>query len=706
MEGRILQDACCEHSLSAGVGEKDYPCPLDGSERMNEKAARDRVEELRAQIRRHDRAYYFDDRPVVSDAEYDRLFAELRELEAAHPDLVTPDSPTQRVGGEPLDKFETVEHDAPMLSLDSSQDEEALRRFDERIRDFLGEEQIAYVVEPKLDGLSIELVYEDGAFLRAATRGDGVRGEDVTANVRTIRTLPLRLRDGDRAVPDRLALRGEVVIPTAAFAELNERLINEGKEPFANPRNSAAGSIRQLDPGLAAARPLGVFAYDVLAADGAEFVTQAEVRDALDAWGLPLADRVELVHGVDEILEYFAGLEADRDDLPVEVDGCVIKLNDIPARAELGTTSHHPRWAFAFKFAPRVEVTRILSIVPSVGRTGVVTPIAFMEPVQIGGVTVSRANLHNPEEVVRKDIREGDLVRVQRAGDVIPQVVERLEEDGRDRGEPFRMPDSCPSCGTELVPNGPKIFCPNSFGCAAQLAGRIKHFASRIGLDIEGLGEETARLFVAEGVVERLPDIFELTTERLVELEGFAETSAGNLVDAIERASHTELARLLYGLGIPEVGATVARGLADHFRTIDAVRAADAEALTEVDGIGPLMAGRIREFFDEPHNADNLDCILEHLTIAEVEGPAGDGALAGRTFVFTGGLASMSRPEAKERVEALGARVTGSVSKKTDYVVAGEDPGTKLEKAEKLGVPVLDEQAFIELLSASEAGAE
>jgi DNA ligase (NAD+) len=593
-----------------------------------------------------------------------------------------------------------------MLSLDSSQDEALLRRFDERIRDFLGEESVAYVVEPKLDGLSIELVYEDGGLLRAATRGDGVRGEDVTANVRTIRALPLRLRDEEVSVPRRLALRGEVAIPTAAFAELNERLINEGKEPFANPRNSAAGSIRQLDPGLAAERPLEVFVYDVLAVDGAEFGVQMAVRDALAAWGLPLARRVELVHGVDQVLEYFAALEADRDDLPVEVDGCVIKLNDIPARAELGTTSHHPRWAFAYKFAPRVEVTRVLSIVPSVGRTGVVTPIAFMEPVQIGGVTVSRANLHNPEEVARKDIREGDLVRVQRAGDVIPQVVERIEEDDRERGEPFRMPGVCPSCGTELVPIGPKIFCPNVFGCAAQLAGRIRHFASRIGLDIEGLGEETARQFVAEGVVARLPDIFELTTDRLVELEGFAETSATNLVNAIERASQTELSRLLYGLGIPDVGATVARGLADHFRTIDAVRAADAEALAAVEGVGPLMAGRIRAFFDEPHNAENLDRILAHLQIADVEAPAAGGALAGRTFVFTGGLESMSRPEAKQRVEALGARSTGSVSKKTDYVVAGEDPGSKLEKAQKLGVPVLDEQAFIELLSASEAGTE
>ncbi|MFW6084061.1 MAG: NAD-dependent DNA ligase LigA [Gemmatimonadota bacterium] len=671
----------------------------------------ERIEELRAEIRRHDRAYYQEDRPVISDAEYDRLFGELRELEAAHPELVTADSPTQRVGGEPLDKFETVEHEAPMLSLDSSQEESALRRFDERVRDFLGEESVEYVVEPKLDGLSIELVYEAGGFLRAATRGDGLRGEDVTSNVRTIRTLPLRLRrssdagddEGAPAPPARLSLRGEVVIPSAAFAELNERLINDGKEPFANPRNAAAGSIRQLDPGLAAERPLEVYVYDVLASDGAEFATQVEVRAALAGWGLRLVDRVEVVHGVDEILEYFDALAEDRDDLPVEVDGCVIKLNDIPPRAELGETSHHPRWAFAFKFAPRVEITRVLRIAPSVGRTGVVTPIAFMEPVHIGGVTVSRANLHNPEEVARKDIREGDLVRVQRAGDVIPQVVERIEEEDRERLAPFGMPRSCPSCGTELVPVGPKVFCPNGFGCAAQLAGRIEHFASRPGLDIEGLGEETARLFVAEDVVERLPDIFELTAGRLMELEGFAELSANNLVEAIERASRTELSRLLYGLGIPEVGATVAGALARHFRTIDALRAAAADELTEVDGVGPIMAQRIREFFDEPHNAENLDRILEHVSLAEVEVVDG-GPLDARTFVFTGGLDSLTRSEAKERVEALGARVTGSVSKKTDYVIAGEDPGSKLDKAEKLGIAILDEDEFLALLDDMEAG--
>lgn len=673
---------------------------------MNLEEAKRRVDQLREAIRRHDRLYYGEDNPEVSDADYDALYAELVELEAEFPSLVSSESPTQRVGGAPLDRFESVTHDAPMLSLNSSQDPDTLRRFDQRIADFLGEEAIAYVVEPKLDGLSIELVYEDGAFLRAATRGDGVKGEDVTANVRTIRTLPLRLHrpDGGLPIPGRLALRGEVVIPSAAFAELNERLMNEGKEPFANPRNSAAGSIRQLDPGLAADRPLEVYVYDVLAHDGEPFPTQMAAREALQAWGFGLTDRVEIVHGADEILAYFASLEADRDDLAVEIDGCVIKLNDIPARAELGTTSHHPRWAFAFKFPPRIEVTRILKIVPSVGRTGVVTPIAFMEPVQIGGVTVSRANLHNREEVARKDIREGDLVRVQRAGDVIPQVVERLEEVDRERGEAFEMPAACPSCGTELIVRGPKLFCPNGFECAAQLAGRIRHFASRQGLDIEGLGEETARLFVSEGVVTRLPDIFDLTPDGLMELEGFAETSAANLVSGIERASQTELRRLLYGLGIPEVGAAVARSLARHFGTIEAVRTADVSALVEVEGIGPIMAERIREFFDEPHNAENLDRILGHLSIAAVEasgasGAEGNGALAGKTFVFTGGLETLTRPEAKDRVEALGARVTGSVSKKTDYVVAGDDPGSKLAKAEKLGLTILTEEDFVELLA-------
>ena len=666
--------------------------------RMNENQARQRIEELRTEVRRHDILYYGGDRPQISDEVYDELFSELKALEGDFPELVTSDSPTQRVAGTPLSKFETVDHEAPMLSLDSAQDPEALRRFDERIRKALGDDrELRYVVEPKLDGLSIELVFEDGRFVRASTRGDGVRGEDVTANVRTIRSIPLRLRDDGPPVPPRLSVRGEVIIRSREFAELNERLMNEGREPFANPRNSAAGSLRQLDPELAASRPLEAFVYDVLHVEGASFASQLEVRESLAAWGLRVSERVNVASDIDAVLDYFSGIEAERDDLPYEIDGIVIKLDDLADREHLGSTSRHPRWAFAFKFAPRAEITRILAIAASVGRTGVVTPVALMEPVQIGGVTVSRASLHNREEVARKEVREGDLVRVQRAGDVIPQVVERIEEEGRERGREFRMPVTCPSCGTDLIDRGPFTVCPNSFGCAAQLTGRIQHFGSRQGLDVEGLGEETARLLVAEGLVKRLPDLFALTATDLVQLEGFAELSASNLISALGEASRTELRRLLYGLGIPEVGAAVAADLATHFRTIGAIRVADADALVEVPGVGRIMADRITGFFAEPHNRDNLDELLVHMTIEEVKAPQ-SGEFSGKSFVFTGALETLSRPEAKALVEARGARVSGSVSAKTDFVVAGESAGSKLAKAEELGLDVLSEEDFRRLL--------
>lgn len=669
---------------------------------MNPQRASERAKELRVAIHRYDLEYYGHDRPSVSDEEYDRLFAELKSIEAEFPDLITADSPTQRVGGAPLERFDTVQHAAPMLSLDSDQDPNALRRFDDRIRKALGDTRVAYLVEPKLDGLSIELVYEDGLLAVASTRGDGRQGEDVTANVRTIRTVPLRLVADDRTIPRLLAVRGEVIIRSAEFTRLNERLIEEGKEPFANPRNSAAGSLRQLDPGLAASRPLEVFVYDVLAIDGADFESQTEVRDALAGWGLRISERVERCETVEQVLDYYTAIDAERDDLPYEIDGIVIKLDDLASREELGSTARHPRWAFAFKFAPRAEVTRIVSIVPSVGRTGVVTPVAEMEPVVIGGVTVSRASLHNREEVARKGVREGDLVRVQRAGDVIPQVVERIEEPGRERGVPYRLPEDCPSCGTRLVERGPFTVCPNSFGCPAQLTGRIQHYGSRQGLDIEGLGEETARLLVSSGLVSRLPDLYSITADQLVTLEGFATLSADNLVSALRSSADTELRRLLYGLGIPEVGAAVAADLARVFGTIEAIRTASAESLAAVPGIGPIMAERIVAFFAEPHNADNLDAILEHLTVAEVAATPSGGGLTDLTFVLTGGLDSMSRPEAKTRIEELGGRVTGSVSAKTSYVVAGSDAGSKLQRALDLGIPVLDEADFLALLDSGE----
>jgi DNA ligase (NAD+) len=486
----------------------------------------------------------------------------------------------------------------------------------------------------------------------------------------------------------------------SAFEKLNQRLMEEGREPFANPRNAAAGALRQLDPQITASRPLDIFLYDILAAEGFAATSQWEVLHALRDWGLRVNDLPRLVDSVEQILDYHHDLVKRRDDIGYEIDGVVIKLNDLAARERMGSTSHHPRWAFAFKFEPRKEITRVAKIIASVGRTGVVTPVALLRPVEIGGVTVSRATLHNREEVARKDIREGDTVRVQRAGDVIPQVVERVKQPGRKRGPRFRMPKSCPSCGTTLIERGPFTVCPNSFDCPAQLAGRLIHLGSRNALDIEGLGEETARLLVEEKLVEHLPDLFDLRAEQVVELEGFAQKSAENLVAGIEKASHAELHRFLFGLGIPEVGATVARSVARHFRSVEALRRASEEELQEVDGVGPKMAEQIVGFFHEPRNNKILDELLGgRVEIIEPEEEIEAGDLAGLKFVLTGGLERFSRGEAKELLESLGAKVTAAVSAKTDYVVAGTDPGSKYDKARKLGVTTLDEQGFLALLA-------
>jgi DNA ligase (NAD+) len=668
---------------------------------MNRNKAEVRVRELHAALRHHDYLYYVKDQPEISDSEYDDLFRELRGLEAQFPDLVTPDSPTQRVGGVPLDDFPKVRHAAPMLSLDSAQAEQALIRFDERVRKALGVNQVAYVVEPKLDGASVELVYEHGVLVRASTRGDGAVGEGVTENVRTIAAVPLRLRSTNEAPPGLLAIRGEVIMRIGAFEQLNEKLLAEGKSPFANPRNAAAGSLRQLDPQVTAARPLDIYLYDVLAGDGLRLQTQWDILRALESWGLRVNDLPRRISSIDEVVDYHKDLQHRRDDLEYEIDGVVVKLDDIGARDALGATSHHPRWAFAFKFPPRKEVTRILKIVPSVGRTGVVTPGALLRPVELGGVTVSRANLHNREEVARKDIREGDLVRVQRAGDVIPQVLERVAEPGRRREPPYRMPRCCPSCGSELAERGPFTVCPNGYECPAQLAARLEHFASRDALDIEGLGEETARLLVNRGLVQRLPDLFELEPGDLVKLDGFAEKSAGNLVAAIERAARVELHRFLYALGIPEVGVTVAKTLASHFRSFEVIRACPRAELESVEGVGPKMAVQIESFFSNTANAAILDDLLGGEVVL-VEPAAGEtAAMFGLKFVFTGGLEKMPRRRAQELVESLGARVVSSVSRETDYVVVGADPGSKYDKAVTIGVTTLSEDDFIDLLRES-----
>ncbi|MGD8869054.1 MAG: NAD-dependent DNA ligase LigA, partial [Gemmatimonadales bacterium] len=574
-------------------------------------AARRRIDKLRDAIRHHDYLYYVVDRPEISDSAYDALFRELRRLEEEHPDLITPESPTQRVAGSPRPGFSEVEHTAPMLSLDSSAAEEGLLRFDARLRAALGDGSPTYVVEPKLDGLSVELVYEGGRLLRAATRGDGRTGEDITANVRTIPSVPLALRTEARAAPQLLALRGEAIILIADFERLNARLTQENKPVFANPRNAAAGALRQLDPSITAQRPLVVFAYELMRAEGVVFYSQQEVLDAMREWGFKVSRHIGEAKSIDEAVQRHHELERRRDELEYEIDGVVIKLNDLRAREELGQTAHHPRWAYAYKFDPRREVSEILDIVVQVGRTGKLTPVAMLRPVDVGGVTVSRASLHNREEVERKEVRKGDHVRIQRAGDVIPQVVERIDEPGRRRGPAFRMPARCPVCDGEVVSHGPLDFCTNGLACPAQLKGRIQHFASREALDIRGLGERTVEQLLDMHLVESIVDVLRLEEEDLVKLEGFAELSARNLVEAIRESKRVTLDRFLYALGIPEVGSQTARDLAAHFRTLDAFLAASRDDLEAVSGIGPTIAEAVHDFLQSAGTAEVIAGLRE-----------------------------------------------------------------------------------------------
>jgi len=663
--------------------EKD-PSALGPDEALRE------AERLREELRRHAHLYYVEARPEVSDEEYDRMFRRLQALEDAHPEILAPDSPTQRVGAEPQERFENIEHAAPMLSLDSTQEADEVRRFDERVRKALGEEDPSYVLEPKLDGASIELVYEDGVLSRAVTRGNGRAGEGVTENIKTIHTVPLRLREDTRPAPPLVAVRGEVMMYISDFEAFNARLSESGQEPYASPRNSAAGAIRQLDPRVTARRKLDVLVYDVLHVEGASFATDTEGLQAIRDWGFKVPDRLAVAASVDEILAYHAAYAADRDQLDYEIDGVVVKLDDLAARGRMGTTSHHPRWALAFKFEPRKEVTRIDRIGVSVGRTGVLTPVAFLRPVVVGGVTVSRASLHNREELRRKDVREGDTVRIQRAGDVIPQVVEVLaHEDARQ--PPFEMPAECPACGTPVYEDGPRTVCPNRFGCPAQLKGRIVHFGAREALDIEGLGEETAVMFVEQGLVHTLADLFDITP-----LERFAEKSATNLVEAIAARKRPELQRFLVALGVPEVGVAVARDLARHFGSFDAIRRASREQLEAVDGVGPKMSEAITAFFADPRNDAAIQAILDRDVQPEETEPApqvGAAADAGAA-VFTGTI-PIPRSAAEEIWRSVGGRVVGSVSRSTDFVVAGDNAGSKLAKAEELGVQVLDFDAFV-----------
>ncbi len=660
--------------------------------------AQRRIEELRREIRRHDHLYYVRNRPTISDTEYDRLFRELEHLEGAHPDLVTPDSPTQRVGAAPLDELIKVEHQRPMLSLESVVDWEDVRAFDTRLRRELEVEAVEYTVEPKFDGLSVELIYENGTFTRGATRGDGAIGEDVTINLRTIRALPLHL-ESEPDLPARLVVRGEVYMKLADFQALNRRITERGDEPFANPRNAAAGSLRQLDSRITADRPLFVVCYEIMVQSGSLPETHWHELDSLARWGLPIPTHRRLCGALGDVTAFHSEMEAARDALPFEIDGIVVKVNRRAWQDQLGQRSRSPRWAVAYKFTPRKEITQVQDIAVSVGRTGTLTPLALLKPVDVGGVTISRATLHNADEVARKDIRVGDTVKVERAGDVIPAVAERVPIMGERRAEPFRMPDRCPVCGSAVAREGAYYYCTAQAACPAQLKGAIEHFASKSALDIEGLGRKTVAQLADRGLVKELADLYGLTKAQLVTLDGFADRSAQLLLDGIERSKDVSLERLLMGLGIRQVGQHIARVLARRFGTLEAIMAADRESLEQVHEIGPEIAGSLESFLKEPQNRQAIARLVEAgLRVKETSVPAQNRSLEGKTFVFTGGLSRFTRDDAKQEVEALGARVASSVSKKTDYVVVGTDPGSKAENARKLGVRILSEDEFAKLV--------
>jgi DNA ligase (NAD+) len=667
--------------------------------------ATERAAELRRQLDHHNHRYYVLDDPEISDADYDALLNELRALEAEHPDLLTPDSPTQRVGAKPLDKFEHVEHLQPMLSLANARNEEELRAWVERSERLLTKQGVEYsdvqfVTEPKIDGLAISLLYEDGAFVRGATRGDGEVGEDVTHNLRTIKAIPLRIEDA----PRRIEVRGEVYMTLAGFARLNEQRAEAGEPTFANPRNSAAGAIRQLDPQLTAARPLSMWCYGVGAVEGIEFESHLESLEWMREHGFKVNRDVERHDNVDQVIEACRGWGERRDRLDFEIDGVVVKVDDLELQRRLGVVGREPRGAIAWKFAPSTATTKLRRVAWNVGRTGHMVPFADLEPVQVSGVTVKLATLHNEEDLRRKDVREGDEVIVMRAGDVIPQVVSPTAkaQKRRKRGPVPEPPDKCPACDTPTVKpeDGVWTICPNRASCPGQLFQAVKHFVSKGAMDIEGLGEENARRFLEEKLIENIADIYELDEERLTALDGFGQISARNLLNSIERSKEAPFFRVLYALGIPGIGYVNARALAGHFRTMDALMEADADAIVETPGIGPVLAETIVDTIAEERTRDLIERLRGHGLNMEQEGgdEPSEGPLSGKTLVLTGTLPNLTREEAGRRVEAAGGKVTGSVSKKTDYVVAGEDPGSKFTKAQDLGTEILDEDGLLRVL--------
>ena len=670
-------------------------------------ATRKKVESLRSEIRNHNYLYHVLDDPEVPDAEYDRLIRELTKLEKENPELVTNDSPTQRVGAEPIKAFGTVQHVLPMLSLDNAFSEDELRDFHRRVTERLdiddASDELSYSAEPKLDGAAVSLMYEHGELVRAATRGDGTTGEDITHNVRTIASVPLKLIGN--GYPSLMEVRGEVFMPRAGFERFNELARQKDEKTFVNPRNAAAGSLRQLDPRLTADRPLDMYAYSVGQVDGGSLAgLQSAILDQLQQWGLKICPERQVVNGISGCLDYYQYIGKRRDALSYDIDGVVYKVDRLDYQDQLGFVSKAPRWAIAHKFPAQEELTVVRDIEFQVGRTGAVTPVARLEPIFVGGVTVSNATLHNMDELYRKDVRVGDTVIVRRAGDVIPEVVRVIKKKGARRKAKIKIPQKCPVCGSKVVRIDDEAVarCTGGLFCEAQRSEALKHFVSRRALDIEGLGSKLIEQLVAIGRVKTPADIFNLERDELIEMERMGEKSADNLLESIEKSKETTLSRFLYGLGIREVGEATASALASFYGKLEAIMGAQEEELQNVPDVGPIVASRIRAFFNESHNAEVIQRLRDsgvHWKDSKPAATTTGGALAGKTFVLTGTLSGMTRDEAKDRIQALGGKVTGSVSKKTDFVVYGDNPGSKFTKAQKLAVDTIDQDGLEKLLT-------
>jgi DNA ligase (NAD+) len=665
---------------------------------------RKNITELRAEIQRHEDLYYLYEDPEISDREYDELIGKLRQLEEANPQLITPDSPTQRVGGRPAEGFPEFVHRRPMLSLDNSYSIEELRAFDERCRKLADGAALEYVAELKIDGLSLSTHYRDGLFVRGVTRGDGLRGEEVTSNVRTIRSVPLKLRTS-KGIGDEIEVRGEAYLPRKAFERINAEREEQGEPRFANPRNAASGAIRQLDPAMVAKRRLDMFAYDALAGGRKPFATHWEALDWMASAGFRVNPNRKLCKSIDEVIDFCNAMESKRDDLNYEIDGLVIKVNSTALQDEFGATGKAPRWAIAYKYAARQATTKVNDITVQVGRTGALTPVAVLEPVQLGGVTVSRSTLHNEDEIERLGLRIGDWVLIERGGDVIPKVIKVIESKRTGKEKKFKMPATCPECGGRVSrPEGEALSRCVAADCSAQLIGRLLHFASRRALRIEGLGYALAEQLIAKKMISDVADLYRLKLDDLTGLERMAAKSASNVLSQIEASKSRDLWRLIYGLGIRHVGERTAGILARQFGSLERLGQATVEELDDVHEIGLTMAQSIRDWFDDPGNKDlcrrlrEAGVRTENEKQSSGEGKEGDERFAGKQFVLTGSLPGMTRDEARGLIESNGGRVISSVSKKTDFVLAGAEPGSKLDKAIELGVPVIDEAEFKKML--------